>query len=114
MRAPDSRLEVEPTHVDATRVIIATVMSPTGTTGLQTHVQEVNRYLADRGRPVSVVTPRSRANLRATPVFAARFALDRVSEAAGVAFYRSSHLAFLTHALRRELRDGRDAVVYAQ
>ncbi len=117
MHAPDSlhtRRLSAPLSEAGRRIIIATVMSPVGTTGLQTHVQEVSRYLANTGRPVGVVTPRSRANALATPVFAARFALDRVSEAAGVAFYRSSHLAFLTHALRRELRDGSDTVVYAQ
>ncbi len=66
------------------------------------------------GRSVQVVTPRSRAELLALPVFAARYGLDRVTPAGGLVLYRSSHRAFLTNALRHELKDGAATVVYAQ
>ncbi len=98
----------------STRVVITTVMSPTGTTGLQTHVQEVRDYLEHAGRSVQIVTPRSRADYLAAPVFAARYALDRLTPAGGLVMYRATHRAFLTNALRHELKDGGDTVVYAQ
>jgi glycosyltransferase involved in cell wall biosynthesis len=104
------RTEVSPSP----RILITTVMSPTGTTGLQTHVQEVRDYFARAGRSVQIVTPRSRADYLATPVFAARLALDRLTPAGGLVMYRSSHRVFLTNALRHELKDGANTVVYAQ
>jgi glycosyltransferase involved in cell wall biosynthesis len=99
---------------DAARVVIATLMSRVGTTGLQTHVREVSDYLTRVQRPVVVVTPMSRAALAATPVFAARLAVEKANGGAGVVYYRVSHQQFLVHALRRAVAGGGEVVIYAQ
>jgi glycosyltransferase involved in cell wall biosynthesis len=99
---------------DATRVVIATLMSRAGTTGLQTHVREVAEYMARVKRQVVVVTPMSRAAALAAPLFAARLAVEKANGAAGVVWYRVSHQQFLVHALRRAVAGGGEAVVYAQ
>jgi glycosyltransferase involved in cell wall biosynthesis len=95
-------------------VVITTLMSHTGTTGLQTHVHQVARFLALGGRPVTVVTPTSHGAVLAVPVFAARFAVGALNRAAGLVWYRASHRWFLTRALRRELARNHDVVIYAQ
>ena len=100
---------------DATRVIVATLMSRAGTTGLQTHVREVSEYFTRASRPVMVVTPMSRATVLAVPVFGARLAVEKANAAAGVVWYRVSHQQFLYHALRRAVARGDgDVVIYAQ
>ena len=99
---------------DATRVVVATLMSRAGTTGLQTHVREVAEYLTRVKRPVVVVTPMSRAAALAAPVFAARLAVEKANGAAGVVWYRVSHQRFLVHALRRAVAGGGEVVIYAQ
>jgi glycosyltransferase involved in cell wall biosynthesis len=99
---------------DSARVVIATLMSRGGTTGLQTHVREVSEYLTRVTRPVVVVTPMSRAAVLAAPVFATRIAVDRANAAAGVVWYRVSHEQFLVHALRRAVVGGGAVVIYAQ
>ncbi len=99
---------------DATRIVIATLMSRAGTTGLQTHVREVSEYFTRVSRPVMVVTPMSRAAALAVPVFGARLAVEKANAAAGVVWYRVSHQQFLLHALRRAVAGPGDVVVYAQ
>jgi glycosyltransferase involved in cell wall biosynthesis len=96
------------------RVVIATIMPPEGTTGVQTHVREVRAYLAGTGRDVTVVHPRSPGTALAPAVFAGRVPLSIVSDEVGVAWYREWHWRFLRRALRRELADREPAVVYAQ
>lgn len=98
----------------APRVVIATVMPPVGTTGVQTHIREVHSYLASVGRDVSVVHPSSGGVALARAVFAARVPLGAVNNEAGVAWYREWHWRFLRRALYKELGGGDDLVVYAQ
>jgi glycosyltransferase involved in cell wall biosynthesis len=96
------------------RIVVTTVMSPTGVTGLQTHVQEVRCYFERAKRSVTVVTPMSRTPVIVAPLFLVGRVINQLNRAAGVAFYRWSHRRFLTRALRRELRRNKDSVVYAQ
>jgi glycosyltransferase involved in cell wall biosynthesis len=96
------------------RVVIATILPPEGSTGVQTHVREAHSYLAAAGRDVTVVHPRSSGGALAPAVFAGRVPVAAVSREGGVAWYREWHWRFLRRALRGELRAGDDVVVYAQ
>ena len=96
------------------RVVIATILPPDGTTGVQTHVREVYDYLTSVGRDVTIVHPRSPGTALAAPVFAGRLPLEVMSHEAAVMWYRHWHWRFLRRALRKELAAGDDAVIYAQ
>jgi glycosyltransferase involved in cell wall biosynthesis len=96
------------------RVLVATIMQPTGPTGVQTHVHEVCEYLASRGDRPQIVTPYSWGGPLSIPVFGARRAIDPVSGPASIAWYRYWHYVFLKKALERELAFEGPAVVYAQ
>jgi glycosyltransferase involved in cell wall biosynthesis len=96
------------------RVLVATIMPPTGPTGVQTHVHEVCEYLASRGDRPQIVTPYSWGGPLSIPVFGARRAIDPVSGPASIAWYRHWHYVFLKKALERELAFEGPAVVYAQ
>jgi glycosyltransferase involved in cell wall biosynthesis len=85
-----------------------------GPTGVQTHLNEVCEYLTSQGNAPLVLTPHSWGRALAYPVFGARFAIDPLSSAASVAWYRYWHYVFLKRALRRELRKAPRTVVYAQ
>ena len=103
-----------PNAAPAPRVVIATVMPPIGTTGVQTHVREVRSYLASVGREVTIVHPSSGGVALARAVFAGRIPLAAVNNEAGVAWYREWHWRFLRRALHKELGGGDELVVYAQ
>jgi glycosyltransferase involved in cell wall biosynthesis len=96
------------------RVVIATILPPEGTTGVQTHVREVHRYLSAVGRDVTIVHPLSGSTRLARAVFAGRVPLAAVNAEAGVMWHREWHWRFLRRALSDELAAGGDAVVYAQ
>jgi glycosyltransferase involved in cell wall biosynthesis len=99
---------------DTRPLIVATTFRELGSTGVHTHFQQVARYLELSGTPVSVVTPFSWARPLCYPVFAPRLVLFRVSPPASVVWYRHWHEVFLRNALRRELAQLGDCVVYAQ
>ena len=90
------------------------MLRPDGATGVQTHVREVMAYFAARGNAPRLVTPLSWGGPLSVPVFAPRLLIDRVSGAASVVWYRFWHFRFLRRALRRQLRTGDDAIIYAQ
>jgi glycosyltransferase involved in cell wall biosynthesis len=96
------------------RILAATLMPPSGPTGVQTHLTEACDYLTSRGNTPKIVTPRSWGAAMTIPVFGARLAIDRISGPASVAWYRYWHYVFLKQALKRELADPSDTVVYAQ
>ena len=96
------------------RILIATILPPGGPTGVHTHVREFGSYLRAHGEPYEVIRPLSARKALATVVFAFRFLLRHVSSGADVWWYRFWHGVFLRHALARALRDGSDAVIYAQ
>ena len=95
-------------------LIIATILREEGATGVQTHVQELRRYLDRTGEPAVLVTPFSAGYLLAAPVFGLRLALVHLSGAASVLWYRHWHEAFLRRALRRRLAKTGECVIYAQ
>lgn len=101
-------------------LVVATTLRPEGITGVHTHFTQLLAHLAGTatgtatGAGATLLTPFSWGGPLRVPVFGARFALDRVSPAAGVAWYRAGHEAFLRRALRRYLRSHGDCVVYAQ
>jgi glycosyltransferase involved in cell wall biosynthesis len=97
-------------------LVVSSMLRAQGVTGVQTHVQQLLSYL-DRDDPdtdVALVTPFSASRPRYLPVFSLKRAIDPVSRAAGVRWYRHWHEAFLRSALRRALADRGDCVIYAQ
>lgn len=94
-------------------LIIASMLREDGVTGVHTHVRQVRQYLGRLKVDARVVTPFS-WNRPLTPVFGLRFALERFHRAAGVVWYRYWHELFLYHALRRNLAELDECVVYAQ
>jgi glycosyltransferase involved in cell wall biosynthesis len=105
-----------PHSVDAPiTVVIATLMRPTGETGVQTHFNGVLRLLERGGGTGTLVTPFSAPRGLVYPVFAARRLVDPLSGPASVWWYRHWHAQSLRYALRRELVAHADGVVvYAQ
>jgi glycosyltransferase involved in cell wall biosynthesis len=103
-----------PLQEGASALVVATILRPEGNTGVQTHVQQFRRQLAQDGTAVTIITPFSWGRALRVPVFGFRFALERVSGDANVAWYRYWHEAFLLNALRRFLGTAGDCVIYAQ
>jgi glycosyltransferase involved in cell wall biosynthesis len=97
-------------------LVVATMLRAQGVTGVQTHVQQLLRYLDsdDPDTDVALVTPFSRFRSLYLPVFAVKRLIDLVGPAAGVLWYRHWHEAFLRAALRRVLTGRGDCVIYAQ
>lgn len=95
-------------------VVVATMLRPRGGTGVQTHVVELQRALADLDLPHTLVTPFSTGRAGRDGVFAARRALAPLSGAADVAWYRYWHRVYLERALARHLATAGPAVVYCQ
>jgi len=96
----------------AAPVIIATILRAEGSTGVQTHVQQLRRYLGESG--TTLLTPFSWGGMLTAPVFGVRMALKRCSGSASVAWYRHWHEVFLRKALQKALAEADDCVVYAQ
>lgn len=110
-RSPDSRILDE----TSLPLAVATILRGDGITGVDTHIRQVRRFLADCGPASTLVTPFSWGRLLTYPVFGLRpLVLDRISRSAGVAWYLHWHEVFLRNALRRYLNEAGDCVVYAQ
>jgi glycosyltransferase involved in cell wall biosynthesis len=96
-------------------LVIATILREEGSTGVQTYVRQVRRYLGARGASATLVTPFSWGRALTVPVFGfRRLVLERCSGPADVVWYRHWHEVFLRHALRQRLRGVGDCVVFAQ
>lgn len=95
-------------------LVIATMLRPEGNTGVQTHVRQLRRYLADRGVTTTLVTPFSWRRAATVPVFGMRLLIERFSGPANVAWYRYWHEWFLRNALRRLLSGVGACTVYTQ
>ncbi|WP_341240480.1 glycosyltransferase family 4 protein [uncultured Nocardioides sp.] len=110
-------MSVEPS-TESLQVVVATVMRREGGSGVQTHVRTVVEHLEATGLPVRVVSPFEATSPLVRPVFAARLALQPLSGAAGVWWYRHWHTAYLRAALDPVLEAARAGagrpVVYAQ
>jgi glycosyltransferase involved in cell wall biosynthesis len=95
-------------------LVIATILREQGNTGVQTHVRQLRRYLAEHGAAATLVTPFAGPAALTAAVFGVRLPLERVSQSASVVWYRHWHEVFLRAALRRQLSDRGAAVIYAQ
>jgi glycosyltransferase involved in cell wall biosynthesis len=95
-------------------LVVATIFREEGSTGVHTHIRQVRRYLEEGGMTTTLVTPFSWNRLLTGPVFGPRLVLQRLSGAAGVLWYRHWHEMFLRNALRRDLAQVGDCIVYAQ
>lgn len=101
--------------VSARPIVVATLMRNRGATGVQTHIREVTKYFTSKGNPPLIVTPMSWSGPLSLASSAPRLVLDRLSGAAGVAWYRFWHFHLLRRNLKRSLAEvAEDAVVYAQ
>lgn len=97
------------------RLVIATILREHGSTGVQTHIGEFQRYLRRSAESATLITPYSWARPLTYLVFALRpLALERLSKPLSVLWYRHWHEAFLYRALRRHLAEAGECVVYAQ
>ena len=95
-------------------LLVATVMRPEGGTGVHTHFRELRRFLSEGGSSSLLITSYSWHPALAQSTFGLRMALDRVSEAAGIAWYFHWHEVFLREALRQTLAREGEIVIYAQ
>jgi glycosyltransferase involved in cell wall biosynthesis len=93
-------------------LVIATILPENGSTGVQTHVKQLRRYVANRDITATLVTPFSAGWALVAPVFGVRLALMWLSGAASVAWYRHWHEVFLRRALRQRLAGLGACVVY--
>jgi glycosyltransferase involved in cell wall biosynthesis len=95
-------------------LVIATILREEGGTGVQTHIQQLRRYLEECGTTSTVITPFSWGRTLAMPVFGVRLALEPCNGPASVAWYGHWHEVFLRNALRRRLAEFGACVIYAQ
>jgi len=95
-------------------VIVATIMRPTGETGVQTHFRAFQRWLAQQRLPAALITPYDSPSWLVYPAFGLRKIVDHLNSQLSVWWYRYWHAFFVELALRRKLRDGHTCVVYAQ
>lgn len=102
------------TYGEARAIIIATLMPPHGSTGVQTHVNVVRTVLTRRNVEARVITPFSITSAAVYPLFGVRKVIDTVSKTASVWWYRYWHYQCLKLALARVLKTTGEVVVYAQ
>jgi glycosyltransferase involved in cell wall biosynthesis len=95
-------------------ILIASVMRPEGETGIQTHFKTFLAALIRGGRSCALMTPYLARRWKIYPLFGLRWLVDPLSRPASVWWYRHWHAHFLEQVLRRRLRNGEPAIVYAQ
>jgi glycosyltransferase involved in cell wall biosynthesis len=96
-------------------LVIATMLRPHGNTGVHTHVQQLLRYLAAATDATTMLsTPFDWRWPLYVPVYGVRYVLAPVSGSADVRWYRHWHEVFLRGALRTQLADLGDCIIYAQ
>jgi glycosyltransferase involved in cell wall biosynthesis len=96
-------------------LIIATMLSGSGITGVETHIRQLRQYLETCGPASTLVTPFSWGRPLTYPVFGVRpLVLERFSPSAGLVWYMHWHEVFLRQALRRRLAMTGDCVIDAQ
>jgi glycosyltransferase involved in cell wall biosynthesis len=100
--------------VSENEIIIATIMRPSGETGVQTHFNCFRDFLTTRQQKQQLLTPFSSPKLLVYPVFALRKILDKLSGPLSVWWYRYWHAYFLKLALQKHLKSGAPCVIYAQ
>lgn len=96
-------------------LIIATMLSGNGITGVETHIRQLRQYLEGCGAASTLVTPFSWGRALTYPVFGVRpLVLERCSRPAGLAWYLYWHEVFLRQALGRCLAETGACVVDTQ
>lgn len=96
-------------------VIISTMLRPEGATGVHTHVRQLLAYVEhDPDLTAALITPFSWGHPLYLPIYGFRRVIDPVNGPASVLWYRCWHELFLRQALRRQLANLGDCVVYAQ
>ena len=95
-------------------IIVATIMRPTGDTGVQTHFQTFVQWLDRTGEKATIITPYNSPRWMVYPIFAVRRIIDRLYRPGSVWWYRYWHTYFLERSLRRRLANGGELIVYAQ
>jgi glycosyltransferase involved in cell wall biosynthesis len=101
-------------HAKAARVIIATVNTPKGETGVHTHTEALHGGLLSAGIDCSVGSPFSRGPIW-IPVFALkRLLVSPINKTWATRYYRYWHLVALRQVLLRELAQDTPDVIIAQ
>ncbi len=101
--------------VNASPVIVASLMRSEGTTGLQTHMREFEAFLRERGLRYELATPFYTAGAPLLHVFVAlRWLLEVICKPAAVWLYRSGHAFLLWIRLTWFMARYPRCVVYAQ
>jgi len=95
-------------------IIIATLLHEQGPTGVQAHFNAFKEYLLTKGYATRIITPFDAQRVLVYPVFGARYIIGRIHDEASVWWYRHWHYVFLKQILRKLLRNGQPAVIYAQ
>lgn len=95
-------------------IVVATILSENGPTGVQAHFNALRHALILRGKTSILITPYTAPRVLVYPVFAVRRLIDRLSGPASVWWYRYWHALFLRSALKRRLTTIKHCVVYAQ
>ena len=94
--------------------IIASLMRPEGTTGVQTHMNAFADHMARKGAPVVFATPFQAPAILRIPLLVLRRVVEKVSPPAGVWVYRVGHAWLVRIVLRRLLKNSVNWHVYAQ
>lgn len=111
---PEDPCEAASGKAAAARVVIATVNTPSGETGVHTHTDALHSGMLAAGIDCSVVSPFSRGPMW-IPVFALkRLCISPVNKTWATRYYRYWHLAGLRRVLTRELSQESADVVIAQ
>lgn len=96
-------------------IILASLLRPKGSTGVQTHMTEFDAYLTKVGHPHVFATP---FHPWGAPLLvlliALRRVLEKVCKPAAVWLYRHGHAFLLWCSLRRLMAQHDDCIVYAQ
>jgi len=97
-------------------VVVATLLRPQGDTGVQTHFNVFSDYLKENGIRISIATPFSYPKWIVYPIFGVRKALDPLSGAGSVWWYRYWHYIFLREVLKGvgPSEGGKGVAYYAQ
>jgi glycosyltransferase involved in cell wall biosynthesis len=94
-------------------VLVATTMRQFGPSGVQTHFRELIHHLEQRGWPCQLVNSFTRASWM-VPAAAFRRVIEKMNPSVSVRWHVLTHGLSLRGQLRRHLRGGEPAVVYAQ
>jgi glycosyltransferase involved in cell wall biosynthesis len=96
------------------KIVIVSLMRPSGTTGVQTHVNTFTSYLDSISQPWQLVTPFNAPKALLYFFLVLRRLLEHVSSSAAVWLYRKGHAWLLSIALKPILKRNPESVIYAQ